>query len=93
MFCHPFWRITHGYHCSTAMTEHLMATRPFDAFELISGYNEPDVESNNLQVALYYAYTKNNETMPVVRVRDSQRHKRRVFRLVLHVGLCRICGL
>ena len=71
VFCHPYWRIESGYHCSTALAEHLIETKLFDAIEVISGYDNFEVESNTLQASLYWEYARKGIMLPAIGVSDS----------------------
>lgn len=54
VFCHPYWRRPCGFELCAAFTEALLAARPFDALEVISGYGKADTDSNLLQLARYF---------------------------------------
>ena len=54
IFCHPYWFTRHRYSPAGALTSHLLETQPFDAYELLGGYDRPEIDSNTLQVARYY---------------------------------------
>lgn len=71
VFAHPYWRLFWGYHCSTMLAEYLIETKPFDAMEAISGYDDFDVDSNTLQVSMYHEYAKRGIQLPIIGVSDS----------------------
>ena len=71
VFCHPYWRILSGYHCDTALMEYLFETMPFDAYEMISGYDPCDVDSNTLQVSYYHEAQAKGNRIPIIGVSDS----------------------
>lgn len=71
VFAHPYWRLFWGYHCSTMLAEYLIETKPFDAMEVISGYDDYDVDSNTLQVSMYHEYAKKGIQLPIIGVSDS----------------------
>ncbi len=54
MFCHPYWRRPSGFELCAAFTEAMLAARPFDALEVVSGYGKADTDSNLLQLARYF---------------------------------------
>lgn len=71
VFAHPYWRLFWGYHCSTMLAEYLIETKPFDAMEVISGYDDFDVDSNTMQVSLYHEYAQKGIKLPIIGVSDS----------------------
>ncbi len=71
IFCHPYWFFRHRYTPSGALTSHLLAQQPFDAFELIGGYHRHEIDSNTLQVARYHEERAHGRNMPVVGVSDA----------------------
>ncbi len=68
VFCHPYWRRAGGYELCTDFTEAILKLQPFDALELISGYEKPDSDMNQLQVARYFELDRRP---PIVGVSDS----------------------
>ncbi len=54
VFCHPYWRRPSGFELCAAFTEAMLAARPFDALEVVSGYGKADTDSNLLQLARYF---------------------------------------
>ncbi|RMD74404.1 MAG: hypothetical protein D6820_16745, partial [Lentisphaerae bacterium] len=54
VFCHPYWIAGMSYHIDESLTSALLASRHFDAFELIGGFDRCEAESNALQVARYH---------------------------------------
>jgi len=71
VFCHPYWFTGNRYSPSGALTSHLLETQPFDAYELLSGYDRQEVDSNTLQVARYYEERAKGNEMPIVGVSDA----------------------
>lgn len=72
VLCHPMWRVKSGYHIGKQIINHLFDNMPFDAYEMISGYDDFDVDSNTLQTAIYYEQCmKKGKYIPVVGVSDS----------------------
>ena len=67
IFCHPHW-IANVYHVRDAMTRHILANMPFDAFELLGGQT---VAENNMQTALYYELRAQGAVIPIVGASDS----------------------
>ncbi len=70
VFCHPYWVAGRRYHPGMPLTQYLFDKQPFDAYEVIGGYN-PDCDSNTLQVALYHALRSTGKQIPVVGVSDA----------------------
>lgn len=54
VFSHPYWRRPSGFELCAGFTEAMLAARPFDALELVSGYGKADTDSNLLQLARYF---------------------------------------
>lgn len=48
-----------------------MQTQPFDAYELLGGYDRQSVDSNTLQVTRYYEERAMGNELPIVSVSDS----------------------
>ena len=71
IFCHPYWFTGHRYSPAGALTSHLLETRPFDAYELLGGYDRQEVDSNTLQVARYYEERAKGNEIPIVGVSDA----------------------
>ena len=70
VFCHPFWIAGRRYHPGMPLTEYLFDKLPFDAYEVIGGYN-PDCDSNTLQVLLHNQLQAEGKRIPVVGVSDA----------------------
>jgi hypothetical protein len=71
VFCHPYWFTDRRYTPSGALTTHLFATQPYDAFELIGGYELHAVDSNTLQVARYHDERAAGRRIPIVGASDA----------------------
>jgi hypothetical protein len=71
IFCHPYWFYQHQYTPPGALTSHVLAERPFDAFELIGGFHRSEADSNTLQVARYHEEQRRCGPMPVVGCSDA----------------------
>ena len=71
IFCHPYWVFGDHYSLAEAYIEHIFATQPFDAFELIGGFMRHEAESNLLQVARYHEARAHGRTFPIVGASDS----------------------
>ena len=71
LFCHPYWRIYSGYTPSTILTKYMFEKQPFDAFELIGGYDGDEIESNQLQLAFYQDERSKGREIPIVGVSDA----------------------
>ena len=70
VLCHIYWAVKYGYYMDMPLIEKIMDDRLFDAFELISGYDTWDTESNLLQVTKYYEYAAKGNRMSVIGVSD-----------------------
>ncbi len=71
VFCHPYWRREAGYnHCAT-LSDAIFDRQDFDAYELISGYNRREVDSNTLQVAKYHDLRVEGKRIPIIGVSDA----------------------
>ncbi len=68
ILAHPFWNFSDAYHMRADMTQFLLETGMFDAYELVSGQ---EVTENNLQTAFYYEMRANGLKIPVVGSSDS----------------------
>lgn len=71
VFCHPYWYYENQYTPPGSLTSHLLAERPFDAFELIGGFYRSEADSNTLQVARYHEERQTRGPMPVVGCSDA----------------------
>jgi hypothetical protein len=71
VFCHPYWFTRNRYDVPSALSDHILAEQPFDAYEVIGGFHRPQVESNTLQVARYHEARAAGGRIPVVGVSDS----------------------
>jgi len=65
---HPFWYCDYKYHMHVRMTEYLLETGCYDAFELLGGQTEWE---NNMQVALYNDLRAKGIRIPIVGSSDS----------------------
>lgn len=79
IFCHPYWFWGHSYTPSGAITSHLLAQQPFDAFELIGGFHLYEADSNTLQVARYHEERAHGRHIPIVGSSDSHGCERDLF--------------
>ncbi|MCX7796464.1 MAG: hypothetical protein N2380_08090 [bacterium] len=70
VFAHPFWRVREGYYISERLLDLLYDKTPFDAVEIVGGYQMHELISNNLQVVSYYEKAK-GRSIPVVGVTDA----------------------
>lgn len=68
IFCHPYW-LEEVFHVPENLTEYIMETQPFDAFEVLGGENY--FEQNGLQTARYYDDRQKGRRYPVVGSTDS----------------------
>ena len=68
IFCHPNW-IPNAFHVSERFTDWLMATQPFDAFEVLGG--EAYYEHNGFQTARYHDERAKGRRFPIVGSTDS----------------------
>lgn len=68
IFCHPYW-IQNVFHVPETLTEYIMETQPFDAFEVLGG--EAYFEQNGFQTARYYDDRIKGRHYPVVGSTDS----------------------
>ncbi|MBT3272390.1 MAG: hypothetical protein HN368_04485 [Spirochaetales bacterium] len=71
IFCHPYWIASRRYHIPGALTSKIFDEQPFDAYELIGGYNLNEVESNMLQVLRYQEESAKGREVPIVGVSDA----------------------
>jgi len=70
VLCHIYWAREYGYYMDMPLVEKLLDERVFDAYEMISGYDEWDAESNLLQVTKYYEYAAKGNRLPIIGVSD-----------------------
>lgn len=68
IFAHPYW-IQNVFHVPETLTEHIMATQPFDAFEVLGGENY--FEQNGYQAVRYYEDRAKGRRYPIVGSTDS----------------------
>lgn len=68
IFAHPYW-IKRAYHVPLAMTELMLRTHPFDAFEVLGG--ERYLEQNEFQTYHYVECRARGWNFPVVGSSDS----------------------
>lgn len=71
IFCHPYWFTRHCFDVPETLTDLLFERQPFDAFEVIGGYQRFEAESNILQTARYYEERARGKRLPVVGVSDA----------------------
>ena len=71
IFCHPYWVSRSRYHIPESLTTAMFHYHPFDAYELIGGYHEYEIESNMLQVLRYQEELAGGNDHPVVGVSDA----------------------
>lgn len=71
IFCHPYWLRRNGYYISDAVTAYMLERQPYDAFELLGGYNKQQSESNTLQLARYNDAREKGKNVPIVGVSDA----------------------
>lgn len=71
MFCHPYWFTKNRYAPSGAITSLLLENQPFDALELIGGFNLHEADSNTLQVARYHQQRSRGQQIPIVGASDA----------------------
>lgn len=71
VFCHPYWFTDHRYAPAGALTSHLFRMQPFDAYEVIGGYELHAVDSNTLQVARYHDERAAGRRIPIVGASDA----------------------
>jgi hypothetical protein len=71
IFCHPYWFTWRGYDVPGSLTDMIFDRQPFDALELLGGYQLREAESNTLQVARYNEERANGKIIPIVGVSDS----------------------
>jgi len=70
VFCHPYWVAGGRYHPGMPLTDYILDTQPFDAYEVIGGYNA-DCDSNTLQTAHYHSQLAKGRKVPIVGVTDA----------------------
>lgn len=68
IFCHPYW-LQNVFHVPETLVEHIMATQPFDAFEVLGGENY--FEQNGYQSIRYYEDRIKGRHYPIVGSTDS----------------------
>lgn len=71
IFCHPSWVSGTRYDVPGALTDLIFARQPYDALELIGGYQIHEAESNVLQVARWAEERARGARIPVVGVSDA----------------------
>jgi hypothetical protein len=71
IFCHPYWMEGARYNVPEALIARHLEDLPFDAFELIGGYQLGEIESNVLQVARYQEERARGRQIPIVGSSDS----------------------
>ena len=68
IFCHPYW-ISNVYQVPETMTDYMLETQPFDAFEVLGG--ESYYEQNGFQTQKYYEDRAKGRNYPIVGSTDS----------------------
>ncbi len=68
IFAHPYW-LQNVLHVPESLTEYMMATQPFDAFEVLGGENY--FEQNGWQTIRYYEDRAKGRKYPIVGSTDS----------------------
>lgn len=71
IFCHPYWLSQQRYDVPITLTDLLFEHQPYDALELIGGYQHYEAESNILQVARYHDLRAQGKRIPIVGASDS----------------------
>lgn len=74
MLCHIYWLAGQQFYISTPLIDYLFETQPFDAFELISGFESTSLyrcDTNNLQVARYQEERAKGKKIPVCGISDT----------------------
>lgn len=71
IFCHPSWISRSRYDVPGALTDLIFAGQPYDALELIGGYQLHEAESNVYQVARWAEERARGARIPVVGVSDA----------------------
>lgn len=74
MLCHTYWFSGRQYRLPGPLNTCLMDNRPFDAFELISGMDLPDLleaDTNDLQIARYNEERAKGRPIPVCGISDA----------------------
>lgn len=70
VLCHIYWVRNYGYYMDMPLVEKLLDEQVFDAYEMISGYDPWDTESNLLQVTKYYEHLAKGNRLSIVGVSD-----------------------
>ncbi len=68
IFCHPYW-VQNVFQVPETLLEHIFATQPFDAFEVLGG--ERYFEQNGFQTVRYYEERAKGRNFPIVGSTDS----------------------
>ncbi len=68
IFCHPYW-LQNVFQVPETLLEHIFATQPFDAFEVLGG--ERYFDQNGLQTIRYYEERAKGRHFPIVGSTDS----------------------
>ncbi len=68
IFCHPYW-ISNVYQVPENITDYILKTKPFDAFEVLGGENY--YQQNGLQTHKYYEIKAQGYNFPIVGSTDS----------------------
>jgi hypothetical protein len=71
IFCHPYWLHQGRLDVSGTLTDVLIERQPFDALELIGGYQTHEMDANTLQVARYHEERAGGRQIPIVGASDS----------------------
>jgi hypothetical protein len=71
VFCHPYWSAGYVDHTMDAIVDMHFRDMPFDAYELIGGFDRSEVESNIRQVARYHEDRVRGRSIPIVGASDA----------------------
>jgi len=77
VFCHPYWYWDDHFMAPGALTDHLLAERPFDAVEVITSLNSVHTRTNMMEntyhTARYYEECGRGGPIPAIGVSDAHR--------------------
>ena len=98
VFCHPYWFNCHRYEVPEKLTDMLMEGQPYDAFEIIAGYFNSQLETKTLALANYYEedrypYHRNSakmHTLNIARYHEEQAKGKKVP--IVGASDCRGCS-
>jgi len=71
IFCHPSWIAGSRFDVPASLTDLIYSRQPYDALELIGGYQLHEAESNTWQVARWAEERARGARIPVVGVSDA----------------------